>query len=307
MTLKTEFSTFLKRYGISQNKAADSLGYSGGAISSWLNDAYKGDVFAVEAAVRGWLDREGRRRAALAIDILETESFRRGTALVRMAHDNKVIGLLVGEAGRGKSTILKTYHANNPLTSIYLSVDDSMNKVVIIQKLAESLGFQAVGSVPDLAVKVHQALAERDMVVMIDEAEYLKENALELLRQLVNDKGRSGLVLAGLPRLEYRILNLKNNHQQISSRVGVFAEIGGMKSTDVEAIVTKAWPGIEADKEALRAFAKASGASGRRLAMLVQASHQTCLANGLERPTPEIVAAAGDLILDETRATKRSA
>lgn len=301
LTLKQEFTDFLKRHGLSQAKAAEGCGYTAPVLSTWLNDNYKGDVFAVEAAVRQWLEREGRRRARKQVPTAPTETFNRITMAITLTHENKDIGLVVGEAGAGKTTALRAYAEANPHNSIYLLMDDSMTKQTVITNLAKALGFEPKGSFSDIASRVSEDLAVRDLVVLIDEADYLKDNALELLRQIVNDKGKSGLVLAGLSRLEYRIITMRNDHQQIASRVGVYVAVGGLREIDVNAIVVSAWPSLAQDKETQKAFWRAAGPSARRLEKLIENSHRTCLVNNLDQPNAAVVAAAGSLILDQNK------
>ncbi len=300
-TLKQEFTDFLKIHAISQAKAAEGCGYTPGVLSGWISDSYKGDTFAVEGTIRSWLEREGRRRARKTIPVANTESFNRITKAITLAHENKDIALVVGEAGFGKTTALKAYAEANPHNAIYINVNKAMTKQTLIYEIAAGLGFERKGNFPDVAMRVHQKLAEQDMVVMVDEADYLKDDSLELLRQIVNDAGQSGLVLSGLPRLEYRIITLKNDHQQIASRIGVYAAVAGLRELDAQNIVLSAWPNLVQDRETQKAFWKGCGPSARRLSKLIENAHRTCMANNLEMPTAEVVAAAGALILDDTK------
>lgn len=297
MSVKQEFIEFLKKYGISQSKAAEGMGYSAGVVSTWLGDTYKGDLEAVETTARQWMDREESRRAKKSIPITPTETFNRVTRAVTMAHQNKDIALVVGEAGVGKSTALQAYVEANPHNAVIIKVDKIMTKQTLVQDLAEALGYEPKGSVPALAAKVYRTLADRDMVVIIDEADYLKDDALELLRQIVTDKGQSGLVLCGLPRLEFRIKTLTNDHQQIASRVGIFASLGGLRPVDAQTILGGVWPGVEKDKEALDAFWKACSGSLRRLSKLIESAHRTCVVNNLDKPNADVVSAASNLLL----------
>jgi DNA transposition AAA+ family ATPase len=42
-----------------------------------------------------------------------------------------------------------------------------------------------------------EALRDRDTVIMIDEADYLSDSSLELVRRVINDKAQTGVVLVG--------------------------------------------------------------------------------------------------------------
>jgi DNA transposition AAA+ family ATPase len=63
-----------------------------------------------------------------------------------------------------------------------------------------------------------------------DEADYLSDGSLELVRRVINDKAQTGVAPAGLPRLKYKLENLRNDHQQLPSRVGRCRKSSGLPS-----------------------------------------------------------------------------
>lgn len=294
MTFKEEFKDFLDRNKISQNKAAEAAGYTGSVVSQWLSGNYKGDADGVEAALRLWLEREKSRRATRAVPTMETETMRRITNAIAIAHQERDIAVIVGPAGAGKTTALRRYVAENPNGAILIEVDDSINKVALIQELANKLGLSRDGGHVELVRRVAEALSERDLVVIIDEADYLNDGALELCRRIVNDKGRSGLVLVGLQRLVYRIRSLKNDHEQLASRVGVLLEVESLKPVDAERIVLAVWPDL--DKATVQAMVKSANGSVRSLSKLIARAHLTAVANDKAEPDADVVRMASALI-----------
>jgi len=295
MTFREEFKDYLEKHKISQNKAGEGAGYTGSVVSQWLGGTYKGDGDAVEAALRAWMERDKSRRERRSIPTVDTEAMRKITTAIAIAHEERDIAVIAGPAGTGKTTALARYEREHPGSAILIEADESMNQVVLIQELASRLGIDNKMSYPELVQTVSKDLAERDIAVMIDETDYLKDNSMELLRRVVNDKGRSCLVLAGLQRLIFRIKNLKNNHQQIASRVGVLLEVEEMKSVDAEKILLSVWSDL--DKETIAAFVKAAGGSVRTLAKLVDRAHRTAVTNDVAKPDPDIVRVAGSLIM----------
>lgn len=294
MSFREEFRDFLDKYRISQNRAAESAGYTGSVVSQWLAGTYKGDAETVEAALRSWMEREKNRRGRRTIPIAETETLRRVLNALTIAHEERDIAVIVGPAGSGKTTAIKQYVEKNPVSSILIEVDESMTKVSFLQELAEKLGLDRRGPQPELVRRVSSTLAERDILVIIDEADYLSDGALELARRIVNDKGQSGLVLVGLPRLVFRIKNLKNDHQQLASRVGVLLEVEPLKPLDAERILKSVWPDLE--KETMDLFVKTASGSARALAKLIDRAHRTAVTNDLEKPSADAVRLAGSLI-----------
>jgi DNA transposition AAA+ family ATPase len=138
-------------------------------------------------------------------------------------------------------------------------------------------------------------LFERDMVVILDEADYLRADALEFTRRLVYDLGKSGLVLIGLPRLKYQIQNLRNDHRQLESRVGVCLHLSGLTRVDAATIAESVWPDI--DKKIVDAIFNISKSDVRQFTKIIERMQQTMTLNNVTEPDVDIVETAAALIM----------
>jgi len=279
---------------ISQTKAAQALGYSGGVISSYKAGTYNGNVKMLEEKIEGWLAREARRLDRLDVPIAETSTLEKIRTACTIAQDEGDIAVIIGEAGTGKTTALRQYAAENH-SAILIEVDPSFSQIVLMHEIARALGLDTKGGQAAVVERVMGALTGRDAVLIIDEADYLSANALELLRRVVNDKSGTGVVLAGLPRLEYKIRNLRNDHQQLQSRIGVFLRVDRMKRADADKIVGGVW--ASAPKEVRGAFAETAKGSVRTLVKLMGRVHQIMGLNKLEAPDAETISEAGELLM----------
>jgi len=295
MSFKEELVEFIKKNGISQNKAAEGMGYAGSVMSQWLGGTYKGNMEEVESAARSWYLREKNRRSKKAIPVVNTEAMIRIQNAINIAHEEKDIAVIVGDAGTGKTTAIREYLKENPHSTVVIEVDATFSKRIFMQELAKALDLDPRGGMSELTARITSKLAERDTVVVCDEADYLNDTTLELARRVINDKGKSGLVLVGLPRLEFKIKNLKNDHQQLASRVGVLLHVDGIREADAEKIVRGVWPNLT--KDIIKALYKVSGPSIRRLSKLIDRAHRTACANNMTEPDLEAVQMAGELIL----------
>jgi DNA transposition AAA+ family ATPase len=286
-TLKDEFKAFLSETNLSQRQASINIGKAPSAISMWLNDKYPGTVSEVEDAVRRYMKRERNRRILKKPGIVRTENYSRIWNVIAIAHESKFIGLIVGDAGTGKTVAAEEYNEANPANSIYILVNGQTTKKILLQQLAGQLRINAQGSDNDLAYRVAMELIEGDYVVIVDQADYLKGAVLEMLRHVVMDKGHSGLVLIGLSRLVYQLDNIRDDHEQITSRIGIFYQTLSMKDSDASRIMKTLWPDIESGvtKEA----AKFSAGSYRVLVNLIENIQRTLIVNKLERPDLEVV------------------
>jgi DNA transposition AAA+ family ATPase len=279
---------------ISQSKAAQALGYSSGVISAYKSRNYNGNVKVLEEKIDAWLNREARRLATMEVPTAETTTMEQVRRAITIAQDEADIAVIIGEAGTGKTTALRQY-AKESHSALLIEVDPSFSKVVLMNEIAHALGVEDKGGMNAVIDRVVTTLKDRDSVLIIDEADYLSDSSLELVRRIINDKAHTGVVLVGLPQLEYKIRNLRNDHEQLISRVGVFVKLGKLKKADAEKIITGVWPDLP--KETLDAFVKAASGSTRTLVKLMGRVHQIMGINRAEKPDGDIIAAASELLM----------
>jgi len=279
---------------ISQAKAAQALGYSSGVISAYKSRNYTGNVKALEEKIDAWLKREARRLDRLDVPVAETTTLEKMRRAITIAQDEADIAVIIGDAGTGKTTALRQYEKESH-SALLIEVDPSFSQVTLMNEIARALGVEAKGGQNAVVERVIEALNGRDAVLIIDEADYLSDSALELIRRIVNDKSHTGVVLVGLPRLEFKIRNLRNDHQQLQSRIGVLVRLGKLKKSDAEKIITGVWKDIP--KETMDAFIQTANGSTRTLVKLMGRVHQIMGLNRADAPDAEIIAEAGELLM----------
>jgi DNA transposition AAA+ family ATPase len=279
---------------ISQSKAAQALEYSSGVISAYKTRTYNGNVKALEAKIEAWLKREARRLSRVDVPIVETSSITRIKKAISIAHDEADIAVIVGEAGGGKTTGAYQYQAESH-SAVMIEVDPSFTKTVLVAEIARAIGVESKGTMTAVISRIVDDLRGRDVVLIIDEADYLSDACLELLRRVINDKAHTGVVLIGLPRLEYKLRNLRNDHEQLTSRVGAFVKLEKLRKADAATILSKVWWNLSA--ESVEAFVKAAAGSVRSLVKLMGRVHQTLALSAIDQPDPEVISAAGELLM----------
>jgi len=289
--LRAEFRAFLDETGITQNRASESMKYAPSTISQWANGEYPGKVDEVDAAVRKYLKRQKNRQILKKARIIKTENYRRGKKLIANVHESKFIGLMTGAAGLGKTTIGKAYNEENPQTSIYVLANGTYTKQIILEELAGALKVKTHYNYNLLARQISEALVDGDYVVIVDQADYLKGPILELLRHVVMDQGQAGLVLMGLPRLQYLLSNVQGDHDQITSRIGMAYQLKAMTPAEAEEILGTLWADLP--KEVAKECIEFVGDSYRVLANLIENIQRVLVANNMSVPNLGIVDVAG--------------
>ena len=170
---------YMEKHSISQNQLAAKVNLSSAALSSYLNQKYKGSVEAVErqlteffkindevAAVAekvgGLLPREPYVPTSISEDVYQS---------IRFAQLEHCMVVLHGDAGVGKSKGAQKFLKDHPTNAVGISITPSTGTLSsCIKLLARAL------RVPECRNKMDQMLALRNrldgtnQVIVIDEA-----------------------------------------------------------------------------------------------------------------------------------------
>lgn len=286
----------LEKYGISRARAGREMGYSSSIVSAYMTGNYSGDVVKLEKNIHQWCNRQIKAHSRKKIPIVETTAVKTILNAISMAHTEHDIALIVADAGASKTTSAKLYADRNETTVVYIPVVAGMNRKMLVTEIARQLGVETMRVPLNVLIQqTAQALADRDSLVILDEADYLKADALEFCRRLVYDLGESGLVLMGLPRLRAMIQNLRNDHRQLESRIGISVHMEGLTKSDATLIAREVWPNCET--EIINSLYDVSKSDVRQFVKLIERAQNTMVLNNLENPTQDAIEMAATLVL----------
>jgi DNA transposition AAA+ family ATPase len=296
LEIKGRLEAAIEKYGLSQAQVAREINYSSPVLSAYRAGTYRGDISKLEDAIIQWLARQAKARERKRVPVVETDDLRRIYNAIQIAHAEKDVALIISDAGSGKTTAAAWYAKHNEKSVVLINVVSGMNKKMLVHEIARQLSLDIIKVSFNMLVKnVSDMLFERDMVVILDEADYLKSDALEFTRRLVYDLGQSGLVLIGLPRLKYRIQNLRNDHRQLESRIGVYVSLSGLTRADAGTIVESVWPKI--DKKIVDVIYGVSKSDVRQFTKIIERMQGAMAVNKVAEPDIEIVEMAASLVM----------
>ena len=99
----------------------------------------------------------------------------------------------------------------------------------------------------------------------------------------------------GLPRLKYLIQNLRNDHRQLESRVGVYLSLAGLTRADAAIIARSVWPKL--DRKIIDAVYNVSRTDVRQFTKIIERMQGGMALNNVAEPDLEIVEVAAALIM----------
>lgn len=294
--VRERLQRYIDRTGASQNSVARAISRGKSTISQWLADSYPGDVDGVAREVQTFLDREAgrdQRDTPADTDTVETSSYRRIRSVATLAHSEKDIAVVIGEAGAGKTFALQAYATEHERSTLRIEVGAEFTTKGLARALHSETGGNGRGTIYSMMQHVFRSLEGTDTLVIIDQAEVLPTRGLELCRR-IHDVCGVGVVLAGMPKL---LANLRgggrDSLKQLYSRVGFKARVEQCTDEDVEALVTALLPSAE------RGVAEAVADITRNVRVvckLLKRTRHICEMNDA-RPTAKMVKKATQMLV----------
>ncbi|MBR2156866.1 MAG: AAA family ATPase, partial [Campylobacter sp.] len=150
--------------------------------------------------------------------------------IISEAVNEREIALIYGEAGSGKTTVLKEF-ANAHSNAILIEVTPHTSARVMLEDLCEALKLTAPKGLRPMLKAVARFLSMSDRIILIDEAEHLPLRALEDLRRIA-DFSRTPVVLCGTGILLQNLVGRNKELRQLYSRICGKYEFKGLSKAE---------------------------------------------------------------------------
>ncbi len=142
-----------------------------------------------------------RKKSQTGGGYIETSVAREIGTLIKQvdafSDDNEAkIGVIIGDAGHGKSICLREYARARP-DCVYVVLNDTMTATHMFGAICKALKLDDTGSAKKLTKRLIDRLEKKNLTVLLDEASGLNVHKLSMLRQVITISARCPLVLAG--------------------------------------------------------------------------------------------------------------
>lgn len=251
-----------------QAKVATMIGISQTALSQYRNSKYPGDIAAVESKIEEFLrtrtaaeNAEAAKAPFMAGGYVPTSVSEDVYRAIQYCQIERGIVVLHGDAGIGKTRGAARFVQDNPANAIYIRCTPVGGTLTaILRQIGAALKVPATRNRLELSMAIRERLRGTDKVIIIDEAQNLRFDALEELRgmsdpdELTGENG-NGICLIGNTEVYSRMLGKQEAQfaQQFSRvRFRRRYSTGDVKREDVE----KLFPAL------------ADGSHGKELAFL---------------------------------------
>lgn len=268
MSIKDDFLALLGRKGITRVEACNRMGISATTLSQYLSGKYGASEANIDKAVSDFIATEEEKDQLQKVSKTFVSIFRAQEAIdtIRKVHIDPDILMLTAEPGYGKTTVLEEYAARN---SKAIKIDAvSSSPYALLRDLCESLNLAKSGSVHDMVGRCIKGLRDKEMLIMVDECEFLSSDALNALRR-IHDLADVGLVLAGTKHLVTTVANEPQLAGRVARRIQLDALTPEQQQESFEQVLASLLPVINDvnymdNPRVVRAFWHYSGGDGYR-------------------------------------------
>lgn len=249
---------------ISQEKFAKMAGISGGSLSSFLAGKYHGRVENVAKKIMAVLGiEETRKEAVLTVkepEMVETNIMKQMQFGLQYANDRNDVIVMYGSPGIGKTVTLNRWVSDHPSSIFFTASPNIVNKRDVMEEILEAINKKAEGRCSRMEKNIISLLKNTNRAIIIDEAHFLRLEALETLRRIY-DATKCPLILVGNPAILEMITerNKSITGQFFSRAVRIALDIK-VDLEDVKAIVLQ--NGVELDEDCLNELYKVANSIG---------------------------------------------
>lgn len=212
---------------------------------------------------------------------IKTENYRAFVSAIKAVEQRGAaeagMMLVHGRPGLGKSHIVEHWAAENGV--IFLRANKDWTPRYVLVELANELKIDIRGTSQQLFARLLGPIAESQIPIVIDEAEFTLTNraaALEKIRD-ISDRAENTVVLIGMEHIQSDI----KRYGQISSRIARVVEFKAATPDDVRN-ACKQLAEVEMTPDLIAEVHRLSGGKMRELVNMIAVIEQVARVNGLE-------------------------
>lgn len=227
------------RSGASQAELARALAVSSSYISQLLN---ADDLQKLPFAESTW--KKLRTGLGIGDDVFATRQYKSGIGTLMEAKKESYCAIIDGDTGMGKTTMVRSMAKQQPSETYIARCYSDLTAREFLREIARKVGVASTGTKAEIRKAITRKLsAEKYAVLIIDEAENLKDSIYGTLKDLFDDlEGKAAIVLVGMDIIE-KIDRLCSSRKafnqpfkQLRRRFNRKLQLGGMHKSDVRSI-----------------------------------------------------------------------
>lgn len=292
--LKERLTEYLETTGVTQKGFAKKAGISNSSVNQFLHDQYDANTENIASLIETALNRESEKKSITRLKpiFVETSVWKHFHEIARICHLDGVFGVVVGDSGIGKTTSSKEY-CRIYKDAILIETDGGYSPRVVAQKIYNILCTGDCKTIDGMCDQIIEKLIDSGRIIIIDEAENLKTNSLQLLRRIC-DKSGAAMLMVGMPLLLGNLRGRQGQFPQLYGRAIIKVKLSNINLDDAKAIVETIIP--KPEKIIKKFYEKAKG-NTRALWHIARISARVAMLNKVEIEDDVINVACENMML----------
>jgi DNA transposition AAA+ family ATPase len=219
---------FVSSSEISYSILAKRSQVSASVLSSIISNNYGADATPHIQRIMNYITKAQKSK-----ELIETQNIKMTKYVVNKSISNTSMAVIYGVAGLGKTETCKSV-CKGIGNGIYIECDAYITTRGLFGKITKALGITGKRSLSDTLEVIVEHLLHEDIVLFVDEAEYLSHKSLEMLRRIW-DFSYTPVIFVGTQILAQNL----QKHTQLYSRIQYKHEFKPLEFAECKAICEK--------------------------------------------------------------------
>lgn len=285
---------FLKEHNQTQSWLAINLSISDAQISTFLAGSYKGNVQNLETKLKNFMENfiANEDKSQEMEFFLENDNTRHVEYIMKKALKEVRLSAITGTAGYGKTTAIKKFIAHRP-EAIFIKANNLMKIKDFLELLCNELNIQIATTGMAMYKSVVTTLARTNKFIVIDEAEWLKDKTLDIVRNIW-EESNTPIVLCGTLHLKQNLKGINNELDYVDSRIRGRYTLESLSDDDIQSLCNY----FDVDKDGVKQVTTLAGGNFRITMSLLREAKELAKSFKVEIVTGEVIQEASKMILD---------
>lgn len=202
------------------------------------------------------------------------------------------LSVITGSAGFGKTTAIKKFIAHRP-EAIFIKANNLMKIKDFLELLCKELNIKVASTGMAMFTSVVEALSRTSKFIVIDEAEWLKDKTLDMVRNIW-EESNTPIILCGTLILKQNLKGSRNELDYVDSRIVGRYTLENLNDDDIQALCNH----FNVDKDGAKQVRTLAGGNFRITMSLLNETRELIGSDENEVMTSEDIQEASKMILD---------
>ena len=227
---------FLKKHKQTQKWLAMNLSVSDAQISTFLGGNYNGNVQNLEQKVKNFIENfiSNDVKSQELDFFIENDNTQSVNYIMRRAIEKNKLSVIIGSAGYGKTTAIKKFIENRP-EAIFIKANNLFSTKDFLEILCTRLNIKIESRGSAMFNSIVTTLKRANKFIVIDEAEWLKDKTLDMVRNIW-EESYTPIILSGTLILNQNLTGIRGQLDYVNSRINGRCKLDKVNESTIRAV-----------------------------------------------------------------------